>query len=77
MTSLEALSSACGLGSTYANVRPIRLYEINHWIGTFRQVWDFDMVDIVVLRENTEGLYSLLRRCADRAAGRDPYEPRR
>jgi len=28
------------------------------------------------LRENTEGLYhSLLRRCADRAAGRDPYEP--
>ena len=62
----------------YANVRPIRLYEgVKHKVhGTFRQVWDHDMVDMVVLRENTEGLYhSLLRRCADRAAGRDPYEP--
>jgi 3-isopropylmalate dehydrogenase len=34
------------------------------------------MVDMTILRENTEGLYhSLLRRSADRAMGRPPYEP--
>ena len=62
----------------YANVRPIKLYEgVPHKIhGKFTQVWQPGMVDMTILRENTEGLYhSLLRRSADRALGRDPYEP--
>lgn len=62
----------------YANVRPIKLYEgVPHKVhGKFTQIWEPGMVDMTVLRENTEGLYhSLLRRSADRASGRDPYEP--
>jgi 3-isopropylmalate dehydrogenase len=62
----------------YANVRPIRLYEgVRHKIhGEFNQVWDSDSVDMVIIRENTEGLYhSLLRRSADKAQGRAPSEP--
>ena len=62
----------------FANVRPIKLYEgIKHKIhGEFQQVWQPGMVNMVVLRENTEGLYhSLLRRSADRAMGRPEYEP--
>ena len=62
----------------YANVRPIRLYDgVNHKIhGNFQQVWKPGMVDMVIIRENTEGLYhSLLRRCADAAQGREPWEP--
>ncbi len=57
----------------YANVRPIKLYEgVPHKIhGKFTQVWQPGMVDMTILRENTEGLYhSLLRRSADRALGR-------
>jgi len=62
----------------YANVRPIKLYEgVPHKIhGNFGSVWKPGMVDMTILRENTEGLYhSLLRRSADRAQGRSPYEP--
>ena len=62
----------------YANVRPIRLYDgVNHKIhGNFQQVWKPGMVDMVIIRENTEGLYhSLLRRCADAAQGRETWEP--
>ena len=62
----------------YANLRPIKLYEgVPHKVhGKFTQIWQPGMVDMVFLRENTEGLYhSLLRRSADRALGRDPYEP--
>ena len=62
----------------YANVRPIKLYDgIQHKVhGKFQQVWQPDMVDMIVLRENTEGLYhSLLRRSADRAMGLPEYEP--
>jgi len=62
----------------YANVRPIRLYEgVNHKIhGEFTQVWRADSIDMVVVRENTEGLYhSLLRRSADKAMGREVWEP--
>ncbi len=62
----------------YANVRPIKLYEgVPHKIhGNFGSVWRPGMVDMTILRENTEGLYhSLLRRSADRAQGREPYEP--
>ena len=53
----------------YANVRPIKLYRgVKHKIhDKFTQVWSPDKVDMVVLRENTEGLYhSLLRRSANR-----------
>jgi isocitrate/isopropylmalate dehydrogenase len=62
----------------YANIRPIKLYEgVRHKIhGEFTQVWKPGMVDMTILRENTEGLYhALLRRSADRALGRAEYEP--
>ena len=62
----------------FANLRPIKLYEgVSHKVhGKFRQIWEPGMVDMTILRENTEGLYhSLLRRSADRAQGRTPYEP--
>jgi 3-isopropylmalate dehydrogenase len=44
----------------YANVRPVRcLPGIKHGIsGTFRAVWSPDKVDMIIVRENTEGLYS-------------------
>ncbi len=62
----------------YANVRPIKLYEgVKHKIhGNFSQQWAPDKVDLVVLRENTEGLYhSLLYRSAATAQGLGEYEP--
>ena len=44
----------------YANVRPVKLYKgVTHRIhGRHVQVWDADKVDMVFVRENTEGLYS-------------------
>jgi 3-isopropylmalate dehydrogenase len=44
----------------YANVRPVKMYVgVTHRIhGSPRQVWDADKVDLVIVRENTEGLYS-------------------
>ena len=44
----------------YANVRPVRLFAgVQHLIsGQARQVWAPDKVDLVIVRENTEGLYS-------------------
>jgi isocitrate/isopropylmalate dehydrogenase len=44
----------------YANVRPVRLYPgVEHRIsGRFGQVWRPEEVDMVILRENTEGLYA-------------------
>lgn len=44
----------------YANVRPVRcLPGTLHGIsGHFAQVWRPDRVDMVIIRENTEGLYS-------------------
>jgi len=63
----------------YANVRPVRLYDgVQHKVhGSFQQVWDPHCVDMLLLRENTEGLYhSLLRRSADKAIGKDPWEPK-
>jgi len=62
----------------YANVRPIKLYEgVQHKLhGEFCQIWKPGKVDMTILRENTEGLYhALLRRSADRAQNREPYEP--
>jgi len=44
----------------YANVRPVKLYEgVSHRIhGAHKQVWEPGKVDMVFLRENTEGLYA-------------------
>jgi len=44
----------------YANVRPVKLYRgVLHKIhGKHVQVWDPDLVDMVFVRENTEGLYT-------------------
>lgn len=44
----------------YANVRPVKLLPgIKHGIsGEFAQVWKPEHVDMVILRENTEGLYA-------------------
>jgi 3-isopropylmalate dehydrogenase len=54
----------------YANVRPVRcLPGTKHGLsGAFRQVWTPETVDMVMVRENTEGLYSgISERTADRA----------
>lgn len=47
----------------YANVRPCRLYPgVRHRIsGTFQEVWSPKNVDMVIVRENTEGLYTPAR----------------
>ena len=44
----------------YANVRPVKLYEgVKQRIcGELKQVWSAGQVDMVFLRENTEGLYA-------------------
>jgi isocitrate/isopropylmalate dehydrogenase len=44
----------------YANVRPVKLYPgVRHRIhGQQKQVWEPGKVDMVIIRENTEGLYS-------------------
>ncbi len=60
----------------YANVRPVKLYEgVMHKVhGKFTQIWEPEMVDMTILRENTEGLYhSLLKRASNRAQGLDEY----
>jgi 3-isopropylmalate dehydrogenase len=54
----------------YANIRPVRcLPGTKHGLsGTFRPVWTPETVDMVIIRENTEGLYSGLgERTAERA----------
>jgi len=54
----------------YANVRPVRcLAGTKHGLsGKFREVWSPQTVDMVIIRENTEGLYSGIgERTADRA----------
>ncbi|HWB75335.1 MAG TPA: isocitrate/isopropylmalate family dehydrogenase [Nannocystaceae bacterium] len=44
----------------FANIRPVKLYPgVRHRIhGSIKQVWEPGKVDIVFLRENTEGMYS-------------------
>lgn len=44
----------------YANVRPIKLYPgVSHRVhGGHKQIWEPGKVDMVMIRENTEGLYS-------------------
>ena len=60
----------------YANVRPVKLFDgVLHKVhGKFRQIWEPEMVDMTILRENTEGLYySLLKRASNRAQGLPEY----
>jgi isocitrate/isopropylmalate dehydrogenase len=47
----------------YANVRPCRLYPgVKHQIsGEYREVWSPKNVDLVIVRENTEDLYTPAR----------------
>ena len=47
----------------YANVRPCKLYpNVRHKVhDAFKQVWDVGKVDMVILRENTEGSYAPIR----------------
>lgn len=47
----------------YANVRPCRLYDgVQHRISDgFQRVWQPKNVDLVIVRENTEGLYTPTR----------------
>ena len=57
----------------YANIRPVKLYKgIRHKVhGQFNDIWNPKLVDLVLIRENTEGLYhSLLRRSAQAAIGK-------
>lgn len=44
----------------YANIRPVKLYKgVQHRLhGAHKQVWEPGKVDMVILRENTEGLYA-------------------
>ncbi|MCI4353218.1 MAG: isocitrate/isopropylmalate dehydrogenase family protein [Thermoplasmata archaeon] len=47
----------------FANVRPCRLYPgVRHSVsGEWKQVWASEKVDFVIVRENTEGLYTPIR----------------
>ena len=57
----------------YANVRPVKLFHgVKHKVhGIFKDIWDPNLVDMVMVRENTEGLYhSLLRRMSQKAIGK-------
>jgi isocitrate/isopropylmalate dehydrogenase len=57
----------------YANVRPCRLYPgVLHRIsGEFKPVWSPEKVDLVVVRENTEGLYTPVHGRLDRGGQTD------
>tara|TARA_Y100001970_G_scaffold283152_1_gene397636 strand:- start:16448 stop:17662 length:1215 start_codon:yes stop_codon:yes gene_type:complete len=62
----------------YANVRPVKLYKgVQHKVhGMFTDIWEPELVDMVLVRENTEGLYhSLLRRSAQAAKGGEKDQP--
>lgn len=52
----------------FANVRPCRLYPgVRHRVsGSFRTVWEPEHVDMVLLRENTEGSYTPIKGYLDR-----------
>lgn len=57
----------------YANVRPTKLYpNVPHKIHDgFKQVWDPGKVDFVIIRENTEGLYTPTRGYLDRGGTKE------
>jgi len=54
----------------YANIRPVRcLLGTKHGLsGKFREVWSPENVDMVIIRENTEGLYSGIAERTDERA---------
>ncbi len=58
----------------YANVRPTKLFPgVRHKIGErFLDVWDPRQVDLVIIRENTEGLYTPARGWLQRGVGELP-----
>src|SRR5256712_13055285 len=67
----------------YANVRPTKLYpNVKHKVHDgFKQVWEAGKVDFVIVRENTEGLYTPARGFFSRGgsgarAGGRPIIPR-
>src|SRR3989454_10378303 len=55
----------------YANVRPPKLYpNVRHKVhDSFKQVWEPGKVDFVIVRENTEGLYTPARGFLSRGGG--------
>src|SRR5437867_6368013 len=55
----------------YANVRPTKLYpNVRHKVHDgFKQVWESGKVDFVIVRENTEGLYTPARGFLSRGGG--------
>jgi isocitrate/isopropylmalate dehydrogenase len=52
----------------FANVRPCRLYPgVRHRVsGKWKEVWTPENVDFVIVRENTEGLYTPIRGALNR-----------
>ena len=57
----------------YANIRPTKLYpNVRHKVHDgFKQVWDPGKVDFVIIRENTEGLYTPTRGYLDRGGTKE------
>lgn len=57
----------------YANVRPTKLYpNVRHKVHeAFKQVWESGKVDFVIVRENTEGLYTPTRGYLDRGGTKE------
>ncbi len=57
----------------YANVRPCRLFPgVRHRVhDAFQQVWKPDQVDMVLIRENTEGAYTPVKGYLDRGGERE------
>ncbi len=57
----------------YANVRPTKLYpNVRHKVHDgFKQVWEPGKVDFVIIRENTEGLYTPTRGYLDRGGTKE------
>ncbi len=57
----------------YANVRPTKLYpNVRHKIHEgFKEVWEPGKVDLVIIRENTEGLYTPTRGYLDRGGTKE------
>lgn len=57
----------------YANVRPTKLYpNVRHKVHDgFKQIWEPGKVDFVIIRENTEGLYTPTRGYLDRGGTKE------
>ncbi len=57
----------------YANVRPTKLFpNVKHKIsGAFERVWKPENVDFVIVRENTEGLYTRAKGTLERGGEKE------